>query len=382
MKKILAIPVPLEVLIEKKIYSNGDVYEGHLDSEGQPHGQGTYTNSDGGVRSGEWRRGKRHGLGVTTYRNGVIYAGEGVADSWHGLGTLTFNNCDQYEGQWKNGIYTHLDTSQRELVCLMGTRVFAYLLAGIDTQAPPYGYIQPIILAHFDKFIHEKGAPDNLVFIFDQLKFAFELWGGTPKEAKTSIIDQLKTKNEIVLPFGYIGHAMLLKISFVEAGLKIEVYNSGGGLDLYHKRHPARPTKFQTCLTYWFQGVSQNSETFLNLLESIVGYRDKTEAQAYGIFNTGTVLLNQMEYQREQKSGNCQLECIMAFLKRNLGTSLYNEYRLQLSLDTKSQIQTSKVEDVRLEKRLNRMIERRGRKLHSPFFHTRANSYRGYLSKA
>merc|ERR1712176_1400698 len=56
------------------------VYEGLLDSQGEPHGRGTVTWENGGQYCGEWVDGKANGHGVMQYQNG-----------------------DRYEGGWKDG---------------------------------------------------------------------------------------------------------------------------------------------------------------------------------------------------------------------------------------------------------------------------------------
>ena len=52
------------------------VYEGHLDSLGEPHGRGTVTWEHGGKYDGEWVDGKANGHGIMNYGNGDRYEGK------------------------------------------------------------------------------------------------------------------------------------------------------------------------------------------------------------------------------------------------------------------------------------------------------------------
>ena len=44
--------------------------------DGEKHGKGIYTWSDGGFYSGDWKDGKEHGKGTETYSSGWKWLGE------------------------------------------------------------------------------------------------------------------------------------------------------------------------------------------------------------------------------------------------------------------------------------------------------------------
>lgn len=72
-------------LAHKKGIARGtDTYEGYF-RKGLPHGNGSYTWSNGDVYTGRWRNGKRHGKGTFTF--------------------IQTDSLKRYTGLWKNDIY-------------------------------------------------------------------------------------------------------------------------------------------------------------------------------------------------------------------------------------------------------------------------------------
>ena len=74
------------------VYSNGQVYEGHVQC-GKRHGRGTNTWPDGQVYSGEWQEDSRTGRGTHTWPDGRCVTG--CWRSGHLQGRVFF--------QWPNG---------------------------------------------------------------------------------------------------------------------------------------------------------------------------------------------------------------------------------------------------------------------------------------
>ena len=73
-------------------------------------GQGTFTyahgynsNFHGEKYVGEWNNGNMHGQGTFTYSNGGKFIGEWKDNKMHGQGTLSFANGDKIIGEWKDG---------------------------------------------------------------------------------------------------------------------------------------------------------------------------------------------------------------------------------------------------------------------------------------
>mmetsp|Transcript_150 Transcript_150/g.380 ORF Transcript_150/g.380 Transcript_150/m.380 type:complete len:417 (-) Transcript_150:451-1701(-) len=78
------------------------IYEGQLDTLGEPHGRGTVTWENGGKYEGEWVDGKANGHGVMHYGNGDRYEGHWKDGSRFGMGTHQFKDGGVYEGEWRN----------------------------------------------------------------------------------------------------------------------------------------------------------------------------------------------------------------------------------------------------------------------------------------
>ena len=85
----------------QRVRDNG-TYNGGKDTDGNKHGQGTLTFSDGRKYEGEWQHDKKHGQGTFTYANGRKYEGEWQHDKKHGQGTFTYANGRKYEGEWQH----------------------------------------------------------------------------------------------------------------------------------------------------------------------------------------------------------------------------------------------------------------------------------------
>ena len=332
---------------------------------GELHGQGTFFYNNGDKYSGNWVWGNEQGQGSFTSANGDNYTGKFYLGKSHGEGLFTQAHT-QYKGIWKNDVYTHSDKSQKTLLSLMGSPAFAEQVGGVNRVSPPLGYIQAILFTHVETYIQRSSDTLKLQQVSNLLKEAYELSTLLPKEFKFSILHKLESENEVALHYYCDGHAMFLKLKFSDLGLDIEVYNSGRGLEK-HLQDPIHRNKYQTCKIFRFAGLKKDSVEFIKLINDIEKMRTKTVDQAYDVFKKGVVIAHDGEYQREQKSGNCQLESSMAFLKKNLGASLYHEYRLHLIIDTKDQLQLrmNKNEcfpnenDNKILKRLETMIENR-----------------------
>ena len=52
---------------------------------------------------GEWENGERHGQGILTLSDGWKYFGEWKDGKEHGQGTYTWTNGDKYVGEYKDG---------------------------------------------------------------------------------------------------------------------------------------------------------------------------------------------------------------------------------------------------------------------------------------
>ena len=77
--------------------------------------------ADKGVYVGEKKDGERHGHGTLTFSNGYKYVGEFLDGEMNGQGTLTLpNGSTRYVGEWKDG---EREWSRNILLSLMETNM-------------------------------------------------------------------------------------------------------------------------------------------------------------------------------------------------------------------------------------------------------------------
>ena len=109
----------------KKIYSNGDIYNGKLNSEGKKEGKGTMIYANGDKYEGDWIDDTKKGKGTMIYKNGDIYEGYWMDDKKEGededeIGIMTYANGDIYTGSWENdkksfdGVYKYAPNAENE----------------------------------------------------------------------------------------------------------------------------------------------------------------------------------------------------------------------------------------------------------------------------
>ena len=95
-------------------YFNDNKYEGEIEN-GKPHGNGTWTMSDGATYVGQFVNGLREGIGTFTWsekgsKSGTSYEGEWLNNRQHGKGKMIYapDPKDGFEGSvdegnWING---------------------------------------------------------------------------------------------------------------------------------------------------------------------------------------------------------------------------------------------------------------------------------------
>jgi S1-C subfamily serine protease len=75
--------------------------------DGEPHGQGTYTQMDGTIYVGLFKNGLRHGYGTYTWSDGSEYIGEWLANEENGPGIFTQADGEVFDGLWENGEFLY-----------------------------------------------------------------------------------------------------------------------------------------------------------------------------------------------------------------------------------------------------------------------------------
>lgn len=84
-------------------YKNGDTYNGELNADMYPHGQGTYVYKDYGKYVGQWAEGKMHGKGTFTWTDGSKYVGQFAENEITGVGEMFNTDGSSVKGYWENG---------------------------------------------------------------------------------------------------------------------------------------------------------------------------------------------------------------------------------------------------------------------------------------
>ena len=84
-------------------YADGAVYEGDMDCQGYPTGQGVMRMPDGSFYSGSWRQGYYHGYGRSEAA-GEVYQGEFFQGDLTGQGTYWYQDGSIAEGKFKSGL--------------------------------------------------------------------------------------------------------------------------------------------------------------------------------------------------------------------------------------------------------------------------------------
>ncbi|KAH8098126.1 hypothetical protein JL720_1054 [Aureococcus anophagefferens] len=86
----------------RKLFAAGDAYVGAY-VHGEKHGAGRYVSSDGTVFEGSYVKDRRHGPGVVRYANGNVFEGSYVDGVIEGHGTKRVYGGGVYVGEWKHG---------------------------------------------------------------------------------------------------------------------------------------------------------------------------------------------------------------------------------------------------------------------------------------
>ena len=321
------------------ITKKGQIFEGVF-KYGKLEGKGTFTSPDGTSITGEFRNGQPIGVCTRTRPNRIKIEYQAT-----------------YTGDDKQ-------ITKEELNRRMAAPRFVKLLTGVGNDGAIRGYVLPLISTHL-KYLAAATSP--MEKLASQLDFAAEIENEEASVSIEKIKKRLATPDqEVVISYGMHKHAMLLKLKFTDKGLNVEIYNSGEGLT-HHDKHPERGVnKYNTCKEKLYPNMRPNSPEFNTLLTNILKYQTfKDIDQSYAVFaGAQDVVSVAPNWQRDQKAGNCTLECVMAFLKKNMPHADYLPYRMTLISDVKTQTEVHKGSyeetlDPKVANRLDQMLENR-----------------------
>ena len=346
------------------ITKEGHIYQGGFKDE-KLEGEGKHTFPDGTSFEGVFKDGELEGEGTLTRPDGTSTTGKFRQGKLVGFATHTFPDGRKTEYQ---ATYTGDDKeklTKEELNRRMAAPKFVELLTGVGDDGTLDGYVLPLISTHL-KYLDP--TTPQMEKLASQLDFAAEIQN---EEAAISIgkikVTLATADNEVVIPYGMKVHAMLLKLKFTESGLNVEIYNSGYGLLAHHAHHhQSEVNKYNTCKEKLYPNMRPNSPEFNSLLANILQYSTfETIDQSYAVFaGAQDVVGGTPNWQRDQKASNCTLECVMAFLKKNMSPADYLQYRMTLIGDVKEQAEAHKDSyeetlDPKVAKRLDEMLANR-----------------------
>ena len=340
----------------------GTMFKGQRDDAGNPS-NGILITKEEHIYQGGFKDEKLEGQGKHTFPDGTSITGE--FRNGRAIGVCTDRPPNGRKTEYQ-ATYTGDDKkiTKEELNRRMAAPQFVELLTGVGDDGVMRGYVLPLVSTHLKYLAPEESQMKKLA---SQLDFAAEIEN---EEAAISIgkikLTLATADKEVVMPYGKEGHAMLLKLKFRESGLNVEIYNSGLGLS-NHDHHPQPGVnKYNTCKEKLYPNMGPNSPEFNTLLINILKYSTfKTIDQSYAVFaGAQDVVSVAPNWQRDQKAGNCTLECVMAFLKKNMSPADYLQYRMTLISDVKTQAEVHKGSyeetlDPKVANRLDQMLENR-----------------------
>ena len=325
----------------------GNMFKGQRDEAGKPS-KGILILNGRSTLEGVFKDGKLEGVGKLTLLDDTSLDDTSITGEFrqgHPIGVCTLTSPNGRKTEYQ-ATYTGDDKkiTKEELNRRMAAPRFVELLTGFGDDGAIRGYVLPLISTHLECLSPTTSPMEKLA---SQLDFAAEI--ENEKEASISIgkiKGRLDTADkEVVIPYGRDKHAMLLKLKFTDLGLNVEIYNSGEGLPEHHAHHPqSEGEKYNTCKEKLYPDMSLDSHEFNTLLTNILKYKTfKTIDQSYEVFEGAQdVVGGTPNWQRDQKAGNCTLECVMAFLKKNMPPADYLQYRMTLISDVKTQAEAHK----------------------------------------
>ena len=93
-----------DLIWEKIEYTDGEVYEGYINSETRKkEGYGTYNYGNGNSYEGTWKDDKRSGFGINRWASGDSYEGMYKDNKRSGFGIYHKAEGYSYEGMWEDG---------------------------------------------------------------------------------------------------------------------------------------------------------------------------------------------------------------------------------------------------------------------------------------
>ncbi len=349
-------------------YTDGNKYEGKWLDDFQ-HGQGTMYYANGDKYDGEWEHNKPHGKGTMFYANGNRYKGQWKAGKRNGRGGLLISSGEMVFNNWeediKNGpsmfmgsdniqTFVHYkDNLLINLISNLGDLKFIGLLTGklgSIYQEYTLGILHEFLKKKYD---YSSGFIESALHILTSSKPKTEI-------AKETLEKLEKQDSPQLLAYGFSGHSMGLNIHQAEEDTHyyLDIFNSGSGLEKYHpEKFVGEKRLYQTMLRVKIPKEQLTQDLLVKLL-NFQNFKNADEAYEaiLNIYGAQKITPDPFEavWQREQKSGNCSLEWIFAYL-RNI-KSLHNYTRMRRKL-YEAALEASKASEAELSsERLKHLV--------------------------
>ncbi len=227
---------------------------------------------------------------------------------------------------------------------------FIKLLTGIDDVGSNPVYTKTLI----DNFIKQQSACGEYAPIYYQS--VITIWNNLLNPANNirltktfndEVYDKL-LKNEVYIQVSICEHALTLKLFYNKENsqLIVSVYNSGDGLEHHDskmfakKNHTCTQQKYKTEKRY-IKEIKDHA-MLKAVLDDLLDCKDK-KLTVNGLYEycdrefISDSTHRSFTYQKDQKSGNCSLETLMATLNNNLTLEEYIQFRIDLAEWLKNQ---------------------------------------------
>ncbi len=339
----------------KQILEDGRIREGKFDLGNFIKGVETFPDSDGKIYRGSWQNGKPiletkkpfMGKGTFTLQDGRRLEGDFV-DGLFVKGTRTYPTGEVDEGDFVNGLFVKGKRISSDGTVIQGDFVKGELrsgtanlgdlkFAGLLTGQLSSSYSSYNLGVLYD-FLKQQNDPSN-----EALRSALEMELSLEDKAEIAgkILEKLsKPGSSQLLAYGTAGHAIGLNIRATEVGdFYFDLFNSGNGLSRHSRGAlpPSNKVLFQTMLRIRIPGGQLSKEKLVEILNykqfgSEINDIDKAYQAILSIPGATMVQADPFEavWQSEQKSGNCALEWIFAYLRNTKGLHDYTRMRRKL----------------------------------------------------
>lgn len=290
----------------------------------------------------------------------------------HGKTTVFFKDEEQwtpcYKGPRCYGAFPVLDLPKDEIRKQLGNPLFLFSLLGSSRILVYDCTYFAGVLAFYLRENGYRTLSQSIGTLYKEWLFQQVSFGNKDKKIQyVKKIFQDIHKREMLLPYGDFEHATLLKATQPNSDhVHVTIYDSNGIFD-----EEVAPKKMETAVTIQ---IPSSFWTY-RLVVSITEWHLCEEGESYSLFTSikgaRKIVPKQPLLQSSQKSENCALECLFAYLKNTMREPAYTRFRLKLFRDCQLQLQLnhslSSKQKQEFSQELERKISKRMSKLSTLF---------------